>query len=86
MLDSVAHLNHILLLDWYVVKCGSKKGRRKDLGLKEIGLHAQILLTIIGSPTSGGGGALCLFKKKEDFHIDIDEDILEENDYIFELC
>ena len=34
----------------YVDKCGSKNGHQKlDIGYKEIGLHTQNILTILGS-------------------------------------
>ena len=45
------HTNIILTLifEWYVIKCGSKNGHQKDTCLKEIGLSAQNMLTIVGS-------------------------------------
>ena len=36
------------IFEWYVVRCGPKNGYHKDMYLKEIGLSAQILLTILG--------------------------------------
>jgi hypothetical protein len=50
-----------------MVKCGSKKGRRKDLGLKETGLQAQNLLTIVGSPTLWVRGGFVLVQEERDF-------------------
>ena len=32
-----------------MVRCGSKKGHQIDMRLKELGLRAQNLLTILGS-------------------------------------
>ena len=37
------------MFEWCVVRCGSKNGHQKDMCSKEIGLHAQNLLTIQGS-------------------------------------
>ena len=37
------------IYEWYVVRCGSKNGHQNDMCLKEIGLHAQNMLTILGS-------------------------------------
>ena len=37
------------IFESYVVRCGSKNGHQKDMSLKEIGLHAQNMLTILGS-------------------------------------
>lgn len=56
--------NLVTFLDWipiyecYVVKCRSKNGHRKDMYLKEIGLHTEILLIILGSEFNiiGEGG------------------------------
>ena len=68
MLDLIAYLNQTLLFDWYMVKCGSKKGRRKNLGLKETELHAQSSLTIVGSPTLWvGGRGFVLIQEERDF-------------------
>ena len=33
--------------EWCVVKCGPQKAHQEDMCFKEIGLHAQILLTIL---------------------------------------
>ena len=43
-----------------VVWCGSKNGYQKNMGFKESGLHAQMVITIISSSQcnlGGGGGA-----------------------------
>ena len=37
------------ILDWYVVKCGSKNRHQKDMCSKYIGSLAQNMLTILGS-------------------------------------
>ena len=44
----------ICLSEGYVVRCGSKdfiqkRKKEKELCLEEVGLHAQIMITIIGS-------------------------------------
>lgn len=36
-------------LEWCVVRCGLKSRHHKDTGLKEVGLCAQTLLTILDS-------------------------------------
>ena len=48
-LHSDIFLNQIPIFEWYVVRYGSKNGQQKDMFLKEIGLCAQVLLTILGS-------------------------------------
>ena len=65
----VPKLNTIIfwtpILEWHVVKCGSKNGHQRDMCLKEIqALHAQNMLTILSSIINmifyflflGGGG------------------------------
>jgi hypothetical protein len=37
------------IIEWYVVWCGSKNGYRKTMLWKEIGLHAQNVITILKS-------------------------------------
>ena len=44
------------IFEWCVVGCGSKNGYQKNMCLKEIGLHAQNLLTILGSIINIIGG------------------------------
>ena len=34
---------------WYMVRCGSKNGHQKDICLKQIGLCAQNMVTVLGS-------------------------------------
>ena len=57
--NSVTYLNWTPILEWYVVRCGSKSRNQKDLCLEEIRLHAQNMITILGSIVYkiGGGGA-----------------------------
>ena len=40
-----------------MVRYGSKNGQQKDMCLKEIGLRAQVLITILGSMVNTMGGA-----------------------------
>ena len=49
MPKSVTHLNWAPIYEWYVVRCGSTNRHHKAMSLQEIGLSAQILLTILGS-------------------------------------
>ena len=37
------------MFEWYVLKCGSKNKHLKDMCFEEVGLHAQSMLTILGS-------------------------------------
>jgi hypothetical protein len=47
VLDSIAYLNKILVFERYDgARCGSKNGHQRELGLEEIGLHAQNMITI----------------------------------------
>jgi hypothetical protein len=49
VLDSIAYLNKILVFERYVgAECGSKNGHQRELGLQEIGLHDQYMMTIPG--------------------------------------
>ena len=45
--DSIISLYHIPILEWLGNKCGSWNGYQKGMCLKEIGLHAQNMLTIL---------------------------------------
>ena len=36
------------IIEWYVVRCGSKNKHSKDMYLIGIGIHVQNLLTILG--------------------------------------
>ena len=42
-------IQHSNNLECWVVRCGSKKGYQEDMCFEEIGLHAQNMLTILGS-------------------------------------
>ena len=46
---SITYLNWTSFFKWYVVMCGSKNGHKKYMYLKEIGLRAQYMMTILGS-------------------------------------
>ena len=48
----VTYLKHTPTFEWWVVRCRSKFGHQKDTTLKEIGLRAPNLLTILGSAPS----------------------------------
>ena len=41
MPNSVTHLIWKPIFEWYVARCGSKNGYKKDMCLTEIGLRAQ---------------------------------------------
>jgi hypothetical protein len=47
--DSFTYLNQTPIFDWYVIRCGSKNKYQKDMCLKESELHAQNMITILGS-------------------------------------
>ena len=50
VLDSITCLSKILVFERYMGdKCGSKNGNQSKLGPKEIELHAQNMITILGS-------------------------------------
>ena len=48
-------LKQTRILEWCVVSCGSKSRHQNNMCLKEIGLHAQNLLAILGSVVNIGG-------------------------------
>ena len=54
----ITFLMMTFVCEWYVVWCGFKNGYYKHVFLKEIGLLAQNMITILGSVVSiiGGGG------------------------------
>ena len=52
----VTYLYQTPIFEWYVVRCGSKNRYQNDLCLKEIGLHAQNMVTILGSTVNIIGG------------------------------
>ena len=56
MLDSVTYLNRTPIFEWYMVRFGSKDGHQKDICLKEIGLRAQTIITVLGSVVNLLGG------------------------------
>ena len=58
MLRLINHLNSTTLSEWYVLWCGFKNGHQKDTCFKEIGLHAQNMITISGTVVNlmGRGG------------------------------
>ena len=56
--NSVTYLRRTLIFEWYVVWCGSKNKYQKDTCLKEIGLHAQNMITIVASIIDLLGGNL----------------------------
>ena len=47
--NSIVYLNWMPILERYMVRCGSKNGYLKVMWLKEIGLCAQDVITILGS-------------------------------------
>jgi hypothetical protein len=57
MFDSVSYIDQTSIFEWFVVRCASWNGRHKDICLKEIGLCAHNMLTIMGSIINiiGGG-------------------------------
>ena len=49
--NSVNYLNQIPIFEWYGVWFGSKNRYQIDMGLKEVGPHAQNVITMPGSIT-----------------------------------
>ena len=49
MPNSVAYLNQTSIFKWYGIRCGSKNAYSKDTCLKEMGVPAQNVITILGS-------------------------------------
>ena len=49
MPNSVTYLNRTHVFEYYMVRRDSKNGYQKDMYSKEIGLHAQNMITIISS-------------------------------------
>jgi hypothetical protein len=47
--DLVTYCNHVLIFEWYGVRCGSKNAYKEDTCSKEVGLCAQIMIIIIDS-------------------------------------
>ena len=60
--NSVTFLDRFPIFEWCVIRCRSKKEHQNNMCLKEIRLHAQNLLTTLGSIVntivSRGGGRL----------------------------
>ena len=66
-----------------MVKCGSKNRHQKDMCLKEIGLTAQNMFTILGSIVNiigpgGGEGRIWALNEHESLHFDNDKSYLYE--------
>ena len=57
MPNSSTEIIWIPVFKYYVVICGSKNRHQKDLHAKEIRLHAQNMITILGSMVNMIGGA-----------------------------
>ena len=53
------------IFKWYVVRCGSKNGHQNDTWLKDIGLCAQNMLSILGSLINLFKGPIWLFNEHE---------------------
>ena len=47
--NSILRLELTVVFEHCVVRCGSKNGYQKDVSLKDVGLAAQNLLTILSS-------------------------------------
>ena len=58
--NSATYLNQTHSFEWYLVRCDFKNGYQKNTYLKEIGLCAQNMTTILDSIVNimGGGGTL----------------------------
>lgn len=56
--NSVISSNWTPILEWWVIRCRTNPRPNKDMCLKEIGLHAQKLLTILDSIVHIIGGTL----------------------------
>ena len=73
MPNFVIYLNQTPITEWYVVRCGSKKGSQKYMLLKEIGLCDPIMVSILGSIFNFIGGRLIgPFDVHKIFHFDND--------------
>ena len=67
----VAHLNWTPIIEWHVVRCGSKNIHQKDVTcFEQTGLFAQNLLTILCSIVNIIKGGLYDLNKKENLHSD----------------
>ena len=56
MPNLVTYHNQTSKSEWCVVRCGSKNEHKKDMCLKEVGLHAQNVITILDSVDNIVGG------------------------------
>jgi hypothetical protein len=54
----VTYLNQTPIFEWCVARVGSKNGCPKDMSFEEIRLHAQNMMTILGSTMNIIGGTL----------------------------
>ena len=52
----ITYLTCTPIFEWYVVWCGYKNEYKKDMCLKEIGLHAQNMITILSFTINMIGG------------------------------
>ena len=71
MPNSITYLNLTHVFEWHQVRCGSKNKCQKDITcLKEFGLHAQNMITILDSIVSinGGGRHVRLLNENENLH------------------
>ena len=69
-LDLVAHLNWKPMFEWYVIWCGCKDGYHKDMCLKRVRLHAQNMITILGSIVNIIGRHIWPFNEHKNLHFD----------------
>ena len=63
------------VFEWYVARCRSKNGHQKDMRIKEIGLRAQNMPTILGSRLNrqhnwGERGHIWPFNEHYNVHFD----------------
>ena len=70
MPEPVASLNWTPNFEWYVVRGGFKNGFKKDVWLKEIGLHVQYMVAILCSIVNMFGGPIWPFDEHENLHFD----------------
>ena len=54
----ITYLTCTPIFEWYLVWCGYKNEYKKDMCLKEIGLHAQNMITIVSLTINMIGGDL----------------------------
>ena len=54
--DSVIYLSETSIFEWYMVRCDSKNKYQKSVCLKEIGLHAQNMITFLNLTINLIGG------------------------------